>query len=272
MFGKLMNYELRYNVRLFAPMWAVVMVLCILTRIAVPMGEDVFTFIEGNRALAAAIVIGLTAAAISIMVVLNFVVILQRYSKGLFGDEGYLMFTLPVTTWQLVHAKALTAVLMVVITVAVTVLGVVVASSHNVLWDQIGYLYGSLLYANDVSTASVALYAFWGILSLIAAVAQGIYMIYLAITMGQMWKKHPVVGAIIAYFAIEAVVSSAQYAIEQLLGGMGSGMQSMMWLMESEGAIGLLAVMAYMIVKCVVLVLIFSYLSKVLLEKRLELQ
>ena len=35
------------------------------------------------------------------------VVTIQRFYKGLLGQEGYLMFTLPVKNWQLVFSKAL---------------------------------------------------------------------------------------------------------------------------------------------------------------------
>ena len=49
------------------------------------------------------------------VVVLAIVFIIQRFYNGLLKDEGYLMFTLPVKTWQLIKAKGLTALIVTVI-------------------------------------------------------------------------------------------------------------------------------------------------------------
>lgn len=273
MFGKLMNYELRYLSRIFVPMWVVVLLLCVLTRILVPFSGDAVTFIEGNRAAVTAIVVFLTVLAVLTSVLVTFIVVLQRYTKGLFGDEGYLLFTLPVTTWQLVHAKGLSAVLMLVITETVTVLGVVIAASHNAVLGQISNLYGMVMYMNDLSAAGVAMQIFWIILASIATMAQGVYQIYLAITMGQMWKKHPVIGAIAAFYGVQLVISAIEYGVTMLLGLTPQMLwNSALWIVNGADWMQMLMVMGYVIGKSVILVLLFSFLSKLFLEKRLELQ
>ena len=44
------------------------------------------------------------------IMVVSLVVVIQRFYKSLLGDEGYLMFTLPVETWKLVMSKLLVAI------------------------------------------------------------------------------------------------------------------------------------------------------------------
>ena len=68
MFGKLMNYELRYLLRIFAPMWGIVILLCTLSRLTLRIGE----------AVAAIVLVMLTSLAVFTMIVVTLVVVLQR--------------------------------------------------------------------------------------------------------------------------------------------------------------------------------------------------
>lgn len=50
--------------------------------------------------------------------VLTLIIQIQRFSKNLLGDEGYLMFTLPASVSQHITAKLVVAVLLDVLSVA----------------------------------------------------------------------------------------------------------------------------------------------------------
>ena len=191
----------------------------------------------------------------------------------MFGDEGYLLFTLPVTTGQLIHAKALSSVLMVIVTIAVTVLGVMIASSYEEVWSQIGRLYGYVMYENNLNAGGIALQMFWVIVLVIAAIAQSIYLVYLAITVGQMWKKHPVIGAVAAFYGIEVIVGALNFGLEALIGGEPEQfIRNAVWVLEGGSAAQFLAVAVYQIVKSILMIMIYFFITKILLEKRLELQ
>ena len=70
MFGKLMKYELRYLIRIFAPMWAAVMALCVMFRVTVgPKLTGNNLYLEGNEALVP-MVIGIVTVFAIIMGVL----------------------------------------------------------------------------------------------------------------------------------------------------------------------------------------------------------
>ena len=66
---------------------------------------------DGIRLAALAILIVAYFVMLVAMVVVTFVVILQRFYKNLLEGEGYLMHTLPVPTWMLVASKLIAAVI-----------------------------------------------------------------------------------------------------------------------------------------------------------------
>lgn len=122
MFGKLLKYELRSVMKDFAFIWMGILVLSVV---------NAFTLNLGNRSdldgLAAFLMFILPLLLLFALYVAAFVIailyVLQRFYRGLLGDEGYLMFTLPVTPGQLIGAKALTALILEVVSVLVAVLG-----------------------------------------------------------------------------------------------------------------------------------------------------
>lgn len=219
MFGKLMKYELRYMGRIFAPMWAIVLILSVLTRLTLNPDIDGMMVVEGSEAILPVIIVMLTIFAIITMSIVATVVVLQRFYKGMYGDEGYLMFTLPVTTGNLIHSKGLSALLMMVGSVLLTLLGVLIMVSYPEIWKEIGgswpEIFQMLLQMNGLNEMQFAALFFWMIVLAILTMAEGIYEVYLAISIGQLWKKHPVVGAIAAYYVVSLVKTFA-------IGGFGN--------------------------------------------------
>lgn len=272
MFGKLMNYELRYLLRIFVPLWAAIVLLCTLTRLTFGFSSDGYTAFEGRAAVLAAVLVFLTMLALFSTAIIVITVVLQRFYKGVFGDEGYLLFTLPVTTGQIINAKAISAVLMSVVTGAVTMVGVAIISSHFEDWDMLGTWFGSFMYDYDISAASVAMMTFWTIVVVILTVAQGLYQIYLAMAIGQLWKKHPIAGAILAFYGVQTVVSGIGYGGASLLGGTPMEVMMNALMNMTDGKTKVLAVMAYLIVKSLVLIVIYFFGTKLILDKKLELQ
>lgn len=268
MFGKLMKYELRYLIRIFAPMWAAVIALCVTFRLTIgPQMKGENLYIEGNEAIIPAVIGVVTVFAIMTMMIVATVVLIQRFYKGMYGDEGYLMFTLPVTTGSLIHSKALSAMLMLLGTEAVTLLGILVMVSFPQIWNELNMnlpeMFQMLLDMNGLTAGEAALLMFWLAVAGLLTAAQEIYMIGLAISVGQLWKKHPVAGAIIAFYVISIVIGG----IEAVFGFNGSYML-MENLMYSDVAFGMLL---YMTVRAVILLLVSFFGTKMIMEKKLNI-
>jgi len=271
MFGKLMKYELRYLIRIFAPMWAVVLALCTLSRLTLNPDMDGMMYAEGSEAFLPAMIIMLTVFAIMTMMIVATVVLLQRFYKGMYGDEGYLMFTLPVTTGGLIHSKALSAMLMMLGTEFLTLIGVLIMVSYPQLWNQIGMnfqeIFRMILEMNGLTAVEFTVLAFWLMVVGVLSVAQGIYLVYLAISIGQLWKKHPVAGAIVAYYVITLVINFT-------IGGLGATQQG--YLLEQlipnmEYGAALAVTLIASTLCCVVLIVLSVLGTKWILDKKLNI-
>ena len=108
MLRKLIKYEFRATARVMLPLYLVTIVLALLTRGAslwlelatadMTMGESILGFLAGL--VAVAFVLALLATFIVAVVLAVF-----RFRKNLLTDEGYVMFTLPVSPHSLVCSK-----------------------------------------------------------------------------------------------------------------------------------------------------------------------
>ena len=84
MLGKLIKYEFKSLLRIFLPLYAVMIAL-----------SSVIPTTDTFNDVGAFVVFALVVISTSIFIGLAIFTIL-RFNSSLFGDEGYLMFTLPV--------------------------------------------------------------------------------------------------------------------------------------------------------------------------------
>ena len=275
MFGKLMRYELRHLIRIFAPMWAIVTMLCVLSRLIIKPELDGFMYAEGMAAIVPVVVLMLTIFGMLTMTIVAAVVLIQRFYKGMYGDEGYLMFTLPVTTGQLVNAKALSALLLMLATSLVTTLGIAVMVSYPELWQEITSSIGMdlrdavsmLLEMNGVTKGEFVAMACWSAVLMPVELLCGIYTVYLAISAGQLWRKHPVAGGILCWYALILLVGVVEGLLQQMLGV--STLEMMM--QDVELTMQSWQLMLASTLEYVVLSVIFFFGTKLILDKKLNI-
>ncbi len=148
----------------------------------------------------------LVAAAI-----FSFAFAVVRFYRNLFTAEGYLSFTLPVTSSQHIWVKSLTALCFEVITWIVMILSLCIITSGEMLKE----IYLALAYIFD------KLYAFAGfhtvlfvveaLAAILVAALCSMLLYYTFISIGQLFKKNRIlaaVGAYFVYYIISQVVSS----------------------------------------------------------------
>lgn len=139
-----------------------------------------------------------------------------RYYKNMFTEEGYLTHTLPVTARQILLNKV------IIMSVWNLLAGVAVIASLLVFVGVAGLLLACRegIYAADILKAAAEIreifrsgwfdesYAFLLsilCLALVSAVS-GALTVISAITLGQMVRRHRILGSIGAYFAINTVI------------------------------------------------------------------
>ena len=103
MLGKLLKYDFRSMWKQFSVIWPAALILAFLNRFTM-FGMDN----PGGSAFGewmGVISMGLFGGVCFTMVILSAVFVLTRFYKGLLGDEGYIMFTLPASVHQHVWSK-----------------------------------------------------------------------------------------------------------------------------------------------------------------------
>lgn len=230
MFGKLLRYEFRATARLFLPLYLVVLVFGFIGRFSlrsvtwrVTAGSNragLWTSVspeaEGMAGDFLSTLVALLMAAYVLVVlgavVVHFIICIQRFWKNLMGDEGYLMFTLPVSTDQLLWSKAVPAFVWGLGTTLVVAASVVI-----IAWSPEGM--ASFLRAlreeiEPEELAQLALWfstlfrpAFWVTLLLAVLVDGfgGIFALYAAMAIGHTVPRHKIWASIGGYFAISMV-------------------------------------------------------------------
>ncbi|MGI6108422.1 MAG: hypothetical protein ACOYB8_01070 [Eubacteriaceae bacterium] len=142
--------------------------------------------------------------------VMTIVACVERFIKSCYGSEGYLTFTLPVQTWQVLLSKVISAALWCAATALVILLCIALAVPVN-SWDAVDLpgLFSAIGEAiKYIGSGSM----FLSILNvLVAAIISGcstILMIDLAISIGQLFTQHKVAAGFVSFFIIQAVIST----------------------------------------------------------------
>jgi len=200
MFGKLCKYELRYMMRIFLPMWALVLVLSIINRFTLFMDVSSRAGSLAQQLLMTALVF----AAFALCVV-SLIVVVQRFYNGLLKDEGYLMFTLPVKSGALINSKGLVAVLLMFITGIVGILIFVIIGTRFMNWENFSQEVRDFFEMSrraGIGGGAWALMTIWGIVAMLMSTACSLYHIYTAMALGHLAKKHRVGWSVVAYIGI----------------------------------------------------------------------
>lgn len=135
-----------------------------------------------------------------------------RFYRNLYTDEGYLMHTLPVTGRQLVVSRLivhsgcmlLTGVL-ICASIVVLLLPIYIASAG----ENPSYVY-SALYTEFRNAFGFSLprVLVCGTTAIIISTASGILAVYCAISLGQLFRRHRIMGSILCYIALSFLVQT----------------------------------------------------------------
>lgn len=213
MLGKLVKYDLKYGVKIFIILHAVLLIACIIGRFLFLDNID----LRGNTGLTATPLILFSSMLIFLFTSVPTgvgLLLAVRFYKNLFSDEGYLTLTLPATSTQHLWAKIISGAIWYVADVLLcTVAIVILATSRNVMeaWD---YAAPELTKSIGMSPDRYALCLF--IFTLFGTICSVIF-IYACISIGQLFPGHRVLCSIIVFFIISTIAQVITIAIMFLL-------------------------------------------------------
>jgi len=199
MLAKLMKYEFKATSRIFIPLYAVLLVFSIVNRIINPdnliRSSSNFDIFDIFAIVGVTLYIGMIIA----VVIVTLIIMIQRYYKNLLGDEGYLMFTLPVQSWKLIISKVITSVTWSILSFLTTIVSLIIIMGTKNLGTDIREIFEFI--KTSMGAAGFVILPLYGLLML----ASSIIMIFTAITLGQLFSKHRVIASFGMYCAIYAV-------------------------------------------------------------------
>ena len=187
MLGKLMKYELRATGRMMLPLFLLTLLLGVFTRMSTAVVQHTHTNITEslNMLLIFAFVLALVGTA-----VFSVVLMVVRFRNNLMTDEGYLMFTLPVSVHQLLWAKLLVSMLWFV---AVFCVDAEFIRSAFENMDRY-YAVNGLLYMLELLGV------------LIVSMVTACLLFYAPISIGNSFATHKTLLSVVFYFVIQTVL------------------------------------------------------------------
>jgi hypothetical protein len=213
MLGKLFKHEIRATGRTFLPLYGALLILTIFTKIVMAIGAP--NILTDSAAVKMSpvteIILGIMFTLYFVLVValcvMTLVVIIQRFYKNLFTDEGYLMFTLPVKTWELVFSKLVVGLIWCVICgIMLVISGFILSLGSFTLMEvmqSIGLAYSDFQAQFGISLNVILFELF--LFMLVGGIAS-ILMIYASIAIGQLFDQHRILAAFGAYIVITIVL------------------------------------------------------------------
>lgn len=223
MLGKLIKYEWQGLRKPLSILYLVLLGITLLTGILIltinPKYDDVTMGFSVMFTLLSVFLyyFGVIACALGTMLIIAI-----RFYKTCYTDEAYLTHTLPVSTKQLVAAKTITGALcyilslILVVITALLLIGVFVTHMMNlgeIRTSDFSSIFWSELNETFKGNMGIGLFSylgFLGIYCLIGAVC-GCISILGCVSLGQLYTKHRILGAIIAYFALTTIQQIFSY-------------------------------------------------------------
>lgn len=200
MLSKLLKHEFRATSRIMLPLYLILLVTAVFTNILGRILEN-----HTSRLLLALNGLCVTAFVIAVVgvSVMTLVLMVTRFYKNYMTDEGYLMFTLPVSNHQLIFSKVIVSLAWFAATLVIDVFSVLLAvfrldvyrqalQEFSFFFDQYGKLAGHMVgYCAEV---------------LVILLLSGIglcLMVYAAIALGHSFASKKIFLSLVFFFAFD---------------------------------------------------------------------
>ncbi len=214
MLNKLLKHEFAATGRFLVPMYLLLLVIAFFDRLV--LNFDIF---HGVLNVVPAFLTMAYVVSIIAIIVVTFVLLVMRFYRNLLGDEGYLMFTLPVRPDQLITTKLISSMIWTFLSILVVVISLMIAFSNPELMQKIAEGFRETmneLYRVFGGNATLLIIEF--VLIVLFGGAMNILMVYLSIAFGQLFNGHRVLGSFLSYVGIYTVTQ----IVVSLIIGVGS--------------------------------------------------
>lgn len=268
MLSKLIGHEFRATRRIFFPAYLALLVLSVLNAVLFALSPNLEHIGLPTGLLVIVYVVVMMAIA---FVSLAYMIV--RFYQNLLGDEGYLMFTLPVRPSQLLWSKAIVStvwmaasVILCGISILIVTLGVVIAEGGlKSFFQELPLLWAYLVSASGASGGVLAGISFEVIVCGLVGVIAFCMQVYAALSLGQLFHRFRLGMSFVMY-----IVCSIVEQLVFLLFGKVIDMLPLSW--DLNVPMGVVVVILLMTLWSALTAVVYYIISNYLLSRRLNLQ
>ncbi|MEG0780637.1 MAG: hypothetical protein RRY95_07060 [Oscillospiraceae bacterium] len=263
MLGKLLKHEFRATGRIMLPLYLVLLVMSIFANFSVRLLDN--TDSRFLNMLGGLLIMGFTFAIIGVTV-MSLVLMVTRFYRNLMSDEGYVMFTLPVSVHGLVWSKIIVSSFWFFVTVVADILaGIIVVF-------QVDFLSAFWRGLQELTQYITAEYAINGVAFLLEFLvlcffgcASMCLLFYASMAIGHSFAGHKVLYSIGWFFTFQFITQFAGMS-SLFLGDMGGFIENLspMAITHLLFGVGIAVELVY----CA----IFYLITVITLQKRLNLE
>ncbi|ODA41037.1 hypothetical protein [Desulfosporosinus sp. BG] len=265
MLSKLLNYEIKATGRIFLPFFLSILIFAGITKFISAIDPQ-----KWNTPATISMVIYIVLMAG--MFVMTLTMMIQRFSKNLLSDEGYLMHTLPVKPWKHIVSKLLVSMLWMIGSVAVALISILVitykkgmfgeivkglATVHDRVIDQLG--------------PSAYLLTLEVILGVLISLASGILLVYASIAIGHLFNRHKMLATFGAFIALNTL-TQIFFKLVSLIPGIAHFYNFSIHNMAASDSVRYQLVICYGIFFAGLLCAAYLAVTNFILSKRLNLE
>ncbi len=216
MFGKLLKHEFKSLGKWYFTLYGIVLSLSVILGIwmksvvyRIDHNANVNTNGLGNtEGLLFGIMWFAFMLLIAGLVISTFILVVSRFYKNIYGRQGYLTMTLPVTSHQIILSKFAAAIMWYTfagLTILLSISIIAFLAIPTEAYPFIGKEFNQLIIAlQEIDAISILSVFISGLLDSIG----GVFLAYFSISIGQLFKDHRLLMAIITYFGINFVIGS----------------------------------------------------------------
>lgn len=280
MLFKLYKYDMKSIIRQILPVWILAPVLsvvfgfaCVSSREEYEMSLDgTAEFFIGDNIFP--LIIGLSLFGVFVAIgVITILFVILRFWRGILGDEGYLMHTLPVKTGDLIVSKLLSAL---------TIGGLTIIDGFISIMCMVAVFEGGLfalkltldMFLGEMKETLGDFFATFIILmgiSLIINIIANIYQVYVSMSLGQLFGVRRIAASVIVYMGITVMLNTISALWLLIVAAMGFEDDISTTIMRISSPSGMINGFIVSIVSSVILIIVFHVITSVILKKKLNL-
>lgn len=205
MLGKLIKHEFRATGRLMAPLFGALLLLAVFSRVANQILQQVPNPTRVLYIVSVLLAIVYVLAGLGVMV-FSTVLMIKRFHQNFLTDEGYLMFTLPVSVHSLLWSKLITAALFFLFTFAAELLALaIVIWQGGVSTELYNNFISGLRELGSYYTGNGIAIALETFAMLFVSLLVTCLLFYAPMSIGYSFANHKGLLSVVFYFVIQAV-------------------------------------------------------------------